>query len=662
MQEFFSKFSRFSAAWVLALICVLSFALMFSLSRSDSAITDEIAHIPAGYGYVHNLDYRLNPEHPPLVKALAAFPLLFIDPVFPTNDPAWTTDVNGQWNMGGKFIYGSGNDANQLVQVARIGPMLLTILLIVLIYLWSRELLGDFWGLLPTFLFGLSPTILAHGHFVTTDIGAAFGVVLATYYFVKLLHEPVRHVNTGDTSGPSRKHLIYAGITFGVAQLTKFSAPLLVPLFIFLAIVFWATEIMRNGVAEHGARLRYAFARAWHHLRSLIVVFFIGYALIVYPIYSLFTINYPVSKQATDTEYILSSFANGPTPAGAVCHPVRCLADLDIWMSKHTLTRPVAQYMIGILMVIQRSAGGNNNYFLGTVSREGSRLYFPFVYLAKEPLPVLAMVFFALAYALWEIVKKIRNRSIGIKNAVLNYLGVSFSEFSMLSFIVLYWGYSMKSPLNIGFRHLIPTIPFIYILTASAWKHWVTKINTPSIGSFVDALKTGARMMISVMAKYTLLLFLLFWFFFEMIFAYPYLLSYFNEAFGGVMGGYHYVTDSNYDWGQDLLRFNSFVAAHPEIDKIAVDYFGGGNPHYYLGGKEVDWWSAKGNPADQGIHWLAVSINSLEGQTQPLVGDLTRKPQDEYRWLTALRPAAAGMGNVPAPNYRVGTTIFIYKL
>ena len=47
----------------------------------------------------------------------------------------------------------------------------------------------------------------------------------------------------------------------------------------------------------------------------------------------------------------------------------------------------------------------------------------------------------------------------------------------MVSFIVLYWGYSMQSPLNIGIRHLMPTIPFIYILAAGVWKKWVTRIN-----------------------------------------------------------------------------------------------------------------------------------------------------------------------------------------
>jgi hypothetical protein len=151
------------------------------------------------------------------------------------------------------------------------------------------------------------------------------------------------------------------------------------------------------------------------------------------------------------------------------------------------------------------------------------------------------------------------------------------------------------------------------------------------------------------------------------------------------MNGYHWVTDSNYDWGQDLLRLQTFVNQHPEIDRIAVDYFGGGSPEYYLStpdaaGKEVDWNSSKGNPAAPSnpaaypgqIHWLAVSVNTLEGAIQPLGPGQTRNPQDEYSWLTAIRPpqpsasagatADKGMGNVPTPDYRVGTSIFVYHL
>ena len=106
----------------------------------------------------------------------------------------------------------------------------------------------------------------------------------------------------------------------------------------------------------------------------------------------------------------------------------------------------------------------------------------------------------------------------------------------------------------------------------------------------------------------------------------------------------------------------AWVNAHPEADKIAVDYFGGGNPKYYLGDKEVDWGSSKGNPADQGIHWLAVSINQLQSATEPLAPGGNRNLADSYSWLTTLRPPAPGMGNVPEPDFRAGTSIFIYHL
>src|ERR1700722_1020133 len=96
----FRNISTSFARWALVLICISSFGLMLYASRTDSAIDDELAHIPAGYGYVSQLSYDLNPEHPPLVKALAMLPVLFLQPNFPTQSSAWTTAVNGEWSMG----------------------------------------------------------------------------------------------------------------------------------------------------------------------------------------------------------------------------------------------------------------------------------------------------------------------------------------------------------------------------------------------------------------------------------------------------------------------------------------------------------------------------------------------------------------------------------
>lgn len=657
------KFSTSLAWWSLGLICLASFSLMFYASRTDSAIDDELAHIPAGYGYVSQLAYRLNPEHPPLVKALAMLPVLFLHPDFPTTSTAWTTAVNGEWSMGTQFLYQSGNNANKIIQTARIMPILLTLLTIILVYLLAQWLMGSWWALLPTFMFAFDPNIIANGHYVTTDVGAAFAVVLSLYFYLKFI------------DSPTTKHLWWAGLAFGVGQLTKFSTPLITVLFLFLTIVLW----LRDAIVVHHRFTARSLRRFWH----LILIIAIGYVIIVYPVYFLFTVNYPMAKQVSDTASILTSFANGPTPAGHLCSGMRCFADVDIWAADNPVLRPYAEYLLGLLMTLQRSDGGNVIYFLGHVVDTGGWIYFPTLFLLKEPIPTLIIIFLALALAVAWVFRKIAaNRTFqkSLKD-FLDYLGTNFAEFSMASFIVLYWGYSMHSPLNIGIRHILPTLPLMYILAAGVWKKWVAVMPaTPSfaangaldLASIDASMKRLTRSLATSVFKYIFLLALVIWLALETLFAAPYFLSYFNEFGGGIWGGYHYVTDSNYDWGQDLLRLQQWVDTSgviPPGDKIAVDYFGGGDPSYYLGSREVNWSSSKGDPADQGIYWLAISVNQLQGAIEPLGPGQTRNASDTYAWLTALRPISTStnlfgstMGNVPPPDYRVGTSIFVYHL
>ncbi|MEE8131444.1 MAG: glycosyltransferase family 39 protein, partial [Candidatus Paceibacterota bacterium] len=531
----------------MALSC---FGLMLNASVQESATMDELAHIPAGYGYVRYLDYRLNPEHPPLVKAISAAPLLFLDIEFPLNKTSWQQDVNGQWTAGTQFLYELGNDADKIINWVRLGPMLLTIILVVFIYVWARELIGRWWALLPTFLFSLSPTVLSHGHYVTTDMGAALGIFLATYYFIKFLFKP------------SRKHLIWAGLAFGIAQLMKFSAVLLIPFFIFLIIIFfiWKINLEPRKVVLHA--FKYA---GW-----LIAIFIIGYAL-VYAAYFLFTFNYPVEKQISDTEFILSSFAGGPDPTIETCNSLRCLAEVNIYMAGNKVLRPVGQYMLGVLMVIQRSGGGNTAYFLGEVSASGWWNYFPVVFALKESIPSLILIGLAFLLGSWSIIKKLKIQNSKFK-IFMDYLGTHFAEFSMLAFVIFYWLYSIKSPLNIGIRHILPTMPFIYILSAGALKKWVNRETTESENLW-KRITNVVLNFIKSSFKSVVIAVLIIWYLIEVLFAFPYYISYFNQFGGSTENGYQYVVDSNYDWGQDLKRLKKFTEENlAPNEKIAVDY------------------------------------------------------------------------------------------
>jgi O-antigen ligase/TolA-binding protein len=64
-------------------------------------------------------------------------------------------------------------------------------------------------------------------------------------------------------------------------------------------------------------------------------------------------------------------------------------------MSEKRITQPLAEYMLGVLMVMQRSSGGNTGYFLGEVSSSGWWYYFPILFIFKEPLPSLILILLA---------------------------------------------------------------------------------------------------------------------------------------------------------------------------------------------------------------------------------------------------------------------------
>ncbi len=223
--------NRLTSVIAACLLIFMFFLAVFSM-KDDSATMDEVAHLPAGYSYLTQKDMRLNPEHPPLIKDLAALPLLFIKGInFPSEIAAWKDDVNGQWGFGYHFLYGAGNPADKMIFWGRIPMVLILILLGFYIFKWAKELFGNKAAVLSLFLFSFSPTFLAHGRLVTTDVGAAAGVLIATYYFIKAL------------KNPSKKSIIFAGIAFGLAELCKFSVILLIPFFAFLSLTWWLVKL-----------------------------------------------------------------------------------------------------------------------------------------------------------------------------------------------------------------------------------------------------------------------------------------------------------------------------------------------------------------------------------------------------------------------------------
>src|SRR5262245_16215552 len=68
---------RSLTAGLLACALLALFAARALLAASRLSPTfDEVSHLPAGASYLATGDFRMNPEHPPLVKELCALPLV----------------------------------------------------------------------------------------------------------------------------------------------------------------------------------------------------------------------------------------------------------------------------------------------------------------------------------------------------------------------------------------------------------------------------------------------------------------------------------------------------------------------------------------------------------------------------------------------------------
>ena len=140
------------------LVAVLLLALMAALAEGaalhESVTIDEVAHIGAGVSYLQKLDLRMNAEHPPLPKVLAALPLVFRGVHADYTHPSWSFSEKffpaylGQWVFG-EWLLEKWNEPKAVLMWARLPMLLLTLALGWVGYACGRRLGGTWGGLRP---------------------------------------------------------------------------------------------------------------------------------------------------------------------------------------------------------------------------------------------------------------------------------------------------------------------------------------------------------------------------------------------------------------------------------------------------------------------------------------------------------------------------------
>ncbi len=578
-----------AAALLLAMMALLS----GGAARRESVAIDEVAHIGAGVSYLQKLDLRMNAEHPPLAKVLAALPLVLRGVRADYSNFSWTfssknfNEYLGEWVFGHWLIM-RWNDPYSTVWWARVPMLMLTLLLGLATYAFGSRL-GDVWGgLLCLCVYASMPAFLAFGPLVITDVVITLFWVLSIWQLPEMWRSPSRHT------------VFSFGLTLAGAFLSKFSSGLL--FFVFIA---FALSLRWRGVPEQPtdrAARRAWRRRAWRNLAKATL----WAAFFVYVFYFVLSWNEP-----TDSFSLIPHFPASPFLRRLLMPP---------WL-----------YLQG-LVLFAFSAGSRPTYILGRAYSHGVWFYFPALFVLKSPLAFLLLLLLAAGIAVL-----LKRRSKGQQSAIPS--GMELHWRAVWVSLVVFVAMCMLNRLDLSIRHFTIALALLVLLLAplprmlqslhrANWRgalagQWVT------VGLAVASLATA-------------------------VWAYPNYFPFLNVLSMG-RPGYLLVNDSNLDWNQALPQVENFVQQRG-LNHVLLDEYGFSEPSAYVPQAQL-WSCQEASPSDGGQWAVVSASSIADGHNclwlmryphQVLAGGSMYAIQ-----LPLAIPAAGTPGGPPLPeDYR----------
>lgn len=400
----------YAAGCLLVLVFVVE---LITTVRQQSLSWDEGDHIFAGYQAWKQADFGINPEHPPLVKEIAALPLLDMGLKTPT--PKGLSSFKAEAYFDGRdLIYDNGGEAvaDHIIFRARMAAATLSVLLVILVFIAASEMFGGAAGLFALAVIVFEPNLIAHGAYVTTDAGVSCFIFASIYSLYRYMKKP------------SMQRLLILGLAAGLALASKHSGVLLAP--IALGIALLELAMPAAGVSRKETAVRFAKA------------FSVATVLAVIVLWSTYGFRFSARPGGGHMKPSLAEYAqrlHGIEPK-VYLFLARC----------HVLPE---SYLFGMVDV-RRLSESFPTYIFGRVYAHGVYYYFPATFIIKSTIGFLALLLLAV-FAL--ATRKLRGRR------EIIYLTVP---------PFIYFLIAVGTGLNIGARHILPIYPFLAVLIGGA--------------------------------------------------------------------------------------------------------------------------------------------------------------------------------------------------
>ena len=403
-RRLFQKHPR--AEWIIpAAFCLILLAqLLFSVQQMSQQ-ADESTHLYAGFRALKCGDFTFGREHPPLIKLLAAAPLLLSNPPIDCNVQFGEADTAVHW------LY-SQDGWWHLLSQARIASSLCALALCLVVWITARRMFGLATAVLATAFLAFEPNILAFGALVLND------VLLITLFLFTVFGF---YLWTRHRSLPC---LLLTGVVCGMALLTKHSAILLIPSLCLLAIL--EAWLEKSNQSE-------SLPRALRNLGAIAAILVIA-AAVVWCGYGFKYQGGPRSAAETMSPQQL---------AGMTSPDVRVMKAMR---AAHLLPQP---YLDGLIDAHTLVTGDEGHYILGRYYTQSPWYFFPLTFIIKCTLPFLALSLLGVA-GMMAMGRERRTEILFLLLPALLYLATSM-QIQMIS----------------GFKHLLPALPFLLIAAAA---------------------------------------------------------------------------------------------------------------------------------------------------------------------------------------------------
>lgn len=407
---------RIGSTLTVGSLFVIFYLLSLTAVLEKAPTYDESLHLFAGYSHLKWGDFRVNPEHPPLAKILAALPLLAVTIDTSGITPQHRNVIQGVkdfgWILAGRFVL-DNRDRQDLFLYPRLVMIGLAVILGAFVYLWARKMFGITAGVIALVLYCFDPNILAHSSIIHTDLPFTLCFFAGSYFYWRAAQRL------------TWENLFWTSLFFALSAVVKFSFLVILPIWVLLGILRALSANPHESLITSPQLVQKP-----RQIMALHLLIF-GTALVA---------TYLLIWAAYGFRFDASGGATEQLRIGRLVTKESWLSVLAVLNAKYFLV-PEA-WLYGLLDAIR--ASDRESYLLGQIYLHGSWLYFPVAFAVKTPFPTLVALLIAM-------VLMIRRPS------------PFQADLCLLLPAVIFFSLAVCTKLNIGLRHILPIYPFLFV-------------------------------------------------------------------------------------------------------------------------------------------------------------------------------------------------------